>query len=232
MRSGLHLNAGHTTVLHRYLLEQLGSTQAAQEATLVFVLDTAVAAAVPADALSAALPLLQRLAAGARQPDAAAASSSTPSSIGATTLTRLLDLFSAPALEGLPTADRAAAEACLVDAATMGSGLGSSSDTTHPPHATAIRAAALAAMTPELFAALNAEHRADAFRVRAVYCPPQLILRQAPYMTAMRSCGITAAYLHPAPRFGAKHSCTRTHLHPKDNLIAADGIDNAPLPTT
>ncbi len=167
MRSGLQLDAEHTTVLHRYLLEQLGSAEATPEATLVFNLDTAVAAAVPADALSAALPLLQRLAAGARQPDAAAASSSVQTSIGATTLTRLLDLFSASALEGLPTADRAAAEACLVGAATMGSGPGSSSDMTRQPLAAAIRAAALAAMTPELFAALGAEHRADAFRVRA-----------------------------------------------------------------
>ena len=202
LRSGLQLDAEHTTLLHRHLLDQLSSTEAAPEATLAFMLDTAVAAAVPADALSAALPLLQRLTAVVSQPDAAAASSSTPSSIGATTLTRLLDLFSAPALEGLPIADRAAAEACLVGAATMASGPGSSSDTTRPPHAAAIRAAALAAMTPELFAALDAEHRANAFRVRAACCPPQLMLQQSPYMAAMRSHCIAAAHLHPAPPFG------------------------------
>ena len=160
MRSGLQLSVEHIVVLHQYLLERLGDADAAPEATTVFILDTAVAAAPPADALAAALPVLQRLAEDIAHADVAPGRATTIAM-------RLLELFTAPALEGLRAADRETAEACLLAAASLASGSDPGLDAARRQSASTIRAAALAAITADVFAMLGPDHRATAFRVRA-----------------------------------------------------------------
>jgi hypothetical protein len=158
----LQLSAEHAAALHHYLLRHLGQYAGdteGSELVAAFILATAVAAAPPADAVIAALPVLRRMAVDASSTSSSPATSSTPGA-GASIAARLLELFTGRALEGISGKDRAAAEAVLVGAAALDPG--------RPQPAAAIRAAALAALTPDVFAVLGAQNQADAFRVRPV----------------------------------------------------------------